>query len=356
MRRASRVLVLPLSLLATIPVRAETPDDRTPTATTEKAGTAEAGADGDAKARAGVLFDEAVELASAGNYPDACAKLEASLKLYDAVGTSFHLAGCWQKVGRTASAYALFEKVAHKTFKLGQTERAEAARARMVALAPNLSRLRIDVDLKERPRLLEIKSNGVLVPESDWGESLPVDRGEYEITVTAEKKQPWARRVDVSDAGVTYALLVPELTSVPTPVVVPPPKPASTKPTQKPAEEGSSRKVLAYTMTGVGVAGLAVGGWFAWQYRDKNDQAKQICPASVQCTPSEVSEHAVLVDDAKQARTWAFVSAGVGGHALASAGYFFFSGPSKSSGDSAIWAEPMVTDLGSVGAALRGRF
>jgi len=84
-----------------------------------------------------VLFDEAVALGNQGKFPEACDKLEQSQKLHDGLGTSFHLAGCWQKIGRTASAYELFADVAKRADAAGQAERGDVARSRMDALAPN---------------------------------------------------------------------------------------------------------------------------------------------------------------------------------------------------------------------------
>ncbi|HEV8550874.1 MAG TPA: hypothetical protein VGQ57_17630, partial [Polyangiaceae bacterium] len=85
----------------------------------------------DDPAGAKALFDQALELGQAGNFPEACQKLEQSLSLHDGLGTQFHLAGCWQKIGRTASAYSLFEKVVARAHEAGQTEREELARSRL---------------------------------------------------------------------------------------------------------------------------------------------------------------------------------------------------------------------------------
>jgi hypothetical protein len=346
-----------LALSLALPVRAEEASEAEPVGSTAPAGETEAS--NAEKTRAAALFDEAVALATKGEYPTACRKLEESLALYDAVGTSFHLAGCWQRIGRTASAHALFDKVAHRTFELGQTERALAARDRRDALVPKLSRLRVDVEA--RGKELVIRKNGELVAEGEYGRSLPVDRGAYEVTAEAEGKAPWSGRIEVSEPGITYVLTIPELDATT------PPAPRTTRPLRQPRSvapavpkeesSGSGRYVSAYSLVGIGALGVAGGVLLGMRYRDKNQQAEAICPTSVRCTTAEINDHARLVDEAKQARTWMFVAAGAGGLALGTAGVLFLTAPSeRRSAKARVWAEPLVSECGSLGASVGGSF
>ena len=63
------------------------------------------------KAAAESLFDDARALVTAGKFADACAKLEASLKLYSSINTEYHLADCYEKLGKMASAWIDFQEI-----------------------------------------------------------------------------------------------------------------------------------------------------------------------------------------------------------------------------------------------------
>ena len=51
------------------------------------------------------LYDNAKVLMEQGKYGDACPKLEESLRLDPGLGTQYHLADCYEHLGRTASAW-----------------------------------------------------------------------------------------------------------------------------------------------------------------------------------------------------------------------------------------------------------
>jgi tetratricopeptide (TPR) repeat protein len=89
-------------------------------------------------AAARAMFEEGRKLVKAGKYAEACPKFEESLKLDRGVGTQFNLADCWERLGRTASAWALFLDVAAVTKAAGQADRERAARDRAAALEPKL--------------------------------------------------------------------------------------------------------------------------------------------------------------------------------------------------------------------------
>ncbi len=227
--------------------RAETGTSSAGVAQSDARPAAQGAAASDARAQARVLFDEAVELASAGNFQTACSKLEQSLELHDGLGTSFHLAGCWQKIGRTASAHAMFEQVANRARELGQTERERLARTRLEALTPKLSRVRID--LAERAPSTEVYRDDARVQASDWGKPVAVDRGSHVIRVTAPGKKPWTTQLDVNEPAIVMAVSVPALVDQPAPAAVPIAKSQPKKQPEAPVEPQPSGNGARTMMT-----------------------------------------------------------------------------------------------------------
>ena len=80
------------------------------------------------RAAAEVLFNEAGQLFRQGKYEAACQKLASSEKLDPAVGTQLNLARCYEKIGKTASAWIAFVDAAATAKSAGQAEREASAR------------------------------------------------------------------------------------------------------------------------------------------------------------------------------------------------------------------------------------
>src|SRR5580700_7484247 len=59
-------------------------------------------------AKAEALFREASRLLAKKQYPEACAKFAESKRLEPGIGVTLYLGDCYERVGRTASAWAAF--------------------------------------------------------------------------------------------------------------------------------------------------------------------------------------------------------------------------------------------------------
>src|SRR5436305_8717571 len=80
-------------------------------------------AQGDDTATALSLFEEGKKLAAGGSYAEGCPKLLASYNLVQKIGTLLNLADCYERQGKTASAWARFTEAATMAERAGQQER-----------------------------------------------------------------------------------------------------------------------------------------------------------------------------------------------------------------------------------------
>jgi hypothetical protein len=313
------------------------------------------------------LFLDARKLAADGKYADACPKFEESLRLELGVGTQFNLADCWEHIGRTASARALFLGAAASAKAAGQTDREQVLRDRATALEPRLSKLVIEVNATDKK--LSIKRNDLPLEDDTWGKAVAIDPGKYTVTARAPGKQTWVRVVEVTAATPLITVQVPELEPL---GPAKPAKPAAeqasdepeaTKPVKKapaPAAGESERRPRpnygAITVAGLGLGAMTVGAVMGLRYKKANDDAEVICPSSRNCSIKEIQDHDRLVDDAKTARRWSFGGFGVGALSLVGAGaLWYFQRPKTTAGIT--WqAAPVVATDGTYGAALNGSF
>jgi hypothetical protein len=257
------------------------------------------------------LYDEAKRLIASGHYAEACPKLEQSQKLDAGIGTQFHLADCWQHLGRTASAWALFREVASEARASGQTGRARVAKDRGDALEPFLSKLSISPGIASTIPGLVIRRDGNEVPRESWGTPVPVDPGTHDVNATAPDKQTWEKSVDVQGQGKVVSVDVPVLADVappppPPPVAVvptptqplpPPPAVATTTPpigsargnvgvtSAMPASEqpvlqnrGSAQRAAGWVLVGAGLVGMGVGSYFGVRWIQDRETANLHCP------------------------------------------------------------------------------
>src|SRR5689334_19349942 len=87
-------------------------------------------AEGGDRVAAESVFQDGKRLMAAGKYAEACPKFETSQRLDPGVGTLLNLADCYEKVGRTATAWATFLEAASGSKAAGNAAREKAARDR----------------------------------------------------------------------------------------------------------------------------------------------------------------------------------------------------------------------------------
>lgn len=277
------------------------------------------------------LFAEGRRLATEALYEQACPLFEQSLALESRASTQFNLAECWEKLGRLASAQALYFEVADAMHEAGDATRENVARRRAELLTPRLCGLSIE---PQKPiQGLEISLAGKPFDSKRWGTVEPIDAATYTVQATAPGRKPWSTEVEVEACPTLVSVTVPMLEPLPTKAIAITPKPKAAKaqprhsvPQTYDGAESSRFPLLPVAIAGAGAGALVFGTIFASKYGSKNDDAKAVCPQGVGCSRSQVEAHAKLVDEAKTARTWGFVGFGVGGAALVTAAVLYFTG------------------------------
>jgi hypothetical protein len=184
--------------------------------------------------------------------------------------------------------------------------------------------LQLAVDTRAGKEGLQVKLNGKSIPFGSWDAALPVDPGLQTIEVSAPGYVAWKGTVEVAAGPSTANIEVPALT--------PEPQAKSTISTQEGLapehrERSNTQRVVGYVVGGVGVAGLAVAGVFAFRAYDKNQQSLDQCRKG---DPSACTEQgALLRKDAQSAGTIATAATIAGGALLATGITLVLSAPSR---------------------------
>jgi hypothetical protein len=249
-------------------------------------------AEGGDRAAADALFDDGKQLVEAGRVAEACARFEASMAVAPRLGSQLNLADCYERLGKTASAWLAFGEAAALARRLAD-RRWTYARTRQAALKHRLSRLVIAIGPGIAPAELAVTRDGARVPPEAYGVEVPVDPGEHVIEATAPARQPWSIRITVSRPGEVATVAIPELAPAPAPPP-PPPAPPISAPVPPPSpvpvapagdRPGRRLTPAAWIAAGIGVAGLGAGAYFGLSAAAEWRQASPGCDQTYRCIP-----------------------------------------------------------------------
>ena len=298
------------------------------------------------KASAEALFDAALQLMKQGNYAEACPKLENSQRIDPGVGTLLYLGECYERVGRTASAWATFREAASQAEASGQAKRAKAARERIAKLEPDLSYLTIEVAEGTRTLLgLRIRRDGADAGTGIIGAAVPVDPGPVKVEVSAPEHESFTVTVRIQPRA-RQTVLIPTLAQVESPhgegavplAAVPladqgptPPPSSQVAPPAPSAEpsksDGSAQRVIGVAVAGLGLVGIGVGTYFGLSAMSSEKTADKECTAT-QCDTQTALDAST---DAHHKATASNVAFAVGGGLVAVGAVVFFTAPHRSS-------------------------
>lgn len=299
------------------------------------------------RATAQALFEAGRELVQNDRLEEACEKFAASQKLDPAVGTQLNLADCYERTGKTASAWINYLEVAAKAGKA--EKRGALAGERAAALKPKLCRLRVEV--ASRLPGLTIERDGEPLLAESWGTSIPVDPASYRIAASAPGRKPWQQAVEVTREGEETTVTVPEL-AVASEEGVEPPAQADDE-----AESGTAQLAAGSVIGILGLGGLGVATWLTVHAHGTYDDSLAFCPER----PEECTAEGVELRDEAQTYQLAYTVAWAAGGALVLTGLvLLLTAPGGEEGaveasETSLRVEPMAGPS-AVGLALWGRW
>ena len=280
------------------------------------------------KAAAESLWDDGVKAMKAGHFADACPKLEESERIDPGIGTLLYLGECYEKTGRTASAWATFREAASTAQAQGETERARIAASRADRLQASLSKLIVRI-APETAQLssLRVTRDNAPIASTVFGVAIPVDPGKYHIVASADGYDGYETDIEVGANGDSKTIDIPALKAAPKGTAAvgqvaatSPSLNAATNPTDAapPGASGattpqaapnSSMRTAAYVTGAIGVVGLGVGSYFGVRAISKNSDAETHCPKGAVCNDAEGPR---LTSQAKNAAVVSNITIGVG--------------------------------------------
>lgn len=275
-------------------------------------------ADEASKAAAESLFQDGRRLMREGNFTEACPKLAESNRLDPGVGTLLYLGECYERGGRTATAWATFREAQGAAAAAKQPDRETAARKRADALEAKL--VRLTVRLSAPVPGIEVRLDGNPMSAALVGTAIAVDPGAHVVSASAPGRVPWSETVQMT---ATRELRVPDLAQAPAPVTsasaAPPPPPPSAAPIVKapepparaapPPEDAPwpTTKKAAVVAGGIGVVGVLAGSYFGLRAFGAWSDSKDHC-VETKCTDQGLAD----VDRAKSSATLSNVFLGIG--------------------------------------------
>lgn len=220
------------------------------------------------QARAEALFEDGKTLLAAGKLEEACARLAGSQAIAPAPGTLRFLAECYEKAGKSASAWATYQEAERAYRAASKTERIEEMRVSADRVKATISNLVITVPPDAASEGFEVRIDGQLLPRGAWGLPSPIDPGKHRVDATAPGKRAWSTEATVTGPrGVVTVSIVPLTPDAPGPAVGPAAAAAATplkapepvaSPAPAPSEEPRAADVGIRKGVGIGLAGLGV--------------------------------------------------------------------------------------------------
>jgi serine/threonine-protein kinase len=281
-----------------------------------------------------VEFQNGREWMAQKRYEEACHAFEESERIDPEVGTMLNLGYCYEKLGKTASAWATYREAAASAQEEGRLAWESAARERVARLESSLLRVVIEVQAQTAGDAVNVLVDGTPFPKSVWGQPAPLYPGQHEVRANAADKRAWT---------VTFEVNAEHVPTVVVPVLDPVLTREAAREAEQRRESASARRTAALALGGAGVIALGVTAIFGLSaistYHGADCAAGACTRAGVDALSRSHAEGDV-----------ATVAATVAGGALLGATILWFAAPSTRGG---VQVQAMV-DGETWGASVRG--
>jgi tetratricopeptide (TPR) repeat protein len=310
----------------------------------------------DASALAEQLFNQARELAKDNRWAEACPKFEASLRVDPVLGTRLNLATCYERIGKTASAWGLYRESIELARKAGDIKRRDYAQQQADALEPRLPKLALSAPA-HRPAGFVVTRDGTPIAAGALGVALYVDPGEHEVIASAPGFEAFTRTVTLVP-GKAETLVIPSLKPVPGAELSRSPAKSAidgrVATTERAAPMSPMRKYTAIGLGGAGVAAIGVGLLFGAKASSSFKEAKALCSETLVCAPESYDQGKQLTRDARASATASTVLVAAGGAAIVAGAVVVLTRP-RTRERAMARIVPVAHDRGA-GLAITGRF
>lgn len=276
-----------------------------------------------AKALAEALFQEGRSLARQQKWQDACPKFAASQEQDPASGTLLRLGECYEKLGKTASAWVAYDEAMGLANREGNPARVSKAQQRKVELEPTLSKLTLVVSSEALGiEGLTLTRDGMKIAPAAYGVPMPIDPGVIKVNVAAPGHQTSTFEITLNPSGDHKTLHIPLPEAEPRRVPERVPKPVSepkaqpvTPPVKRPDSGMGVRRQLGVALASASIAAVGVSVGLGSHALALARDATSLCPGGA-CSGDTL--YKLYSDKADESRRF-----GIAAEVLVSSGIIF---------------------------------
>lgn len=248
------------------------------------------------------LFDRGKAALLHDEFAEACPLLEESYRLEPAGGTLQNLAVCYERLGKTGTAYARFQELKARSLaaKPPRNDRVQIADEHIAKLSPRLSRLQIVMPSANREAAATLTVDSALYGPASW-DGIVVDPGPHAIEVSAPQRVPFRVQLTVAHAGTALRVRVPILQPAPTPAT-----------SRGPSANGQAYRTAGFVTAAAGVALLVAGSTVGVLAAATNGRAERRCAENGACDADRNAQANELRGDARAFANVATVALPIG--------------------------------------------